>query len=79
MPTVLRAEGAKLYFTSREPNEPAHIHVDRGGASAKMWLDPVVLASNSGFAAHELGGLLRLVRERQVELPEAWHGLFGTG
>ena len=79
MPTVLRAEGARLYFYSREPNEPAHVHVDRGGASAKVWLEPVALASNTGFAAHELGAILRLVRERRVELLEAWHGFFGTG
>ncbi len=24
MPTVLRAEGVRLYFWSREPNEPPH-------------------------------------------------------
>ncbi len=44
-----------------------------------MWLDLVALASNNGFAAHELGGLLRLVPERQVELLEAWRGFFGIG
>ena len=79
MPTVLRVEGARLYFWSREPNEPPHIHVDRGGASAKVWLEPVTLASNTGYPARELGAILRLVRERQTELLEAWHGFFGTG
>lgn len=38
MPTVLRAQGFRLYFWSREPNEPSHVHVDRGGASAKVRL-----------------------------------------
>jgi hypothetical protein len=79
VPTVLRAEGARFYFWSREPNEPPHIHVDRGGASAKVWLEPVALASNAGYPARELGAILRLVRERQPELLEAWHGFFGTG
>jgi len=79
MPTVLRIQGFRLYFWSREPNEPAHVHVDRGGASAKMWLEPVALASNAGYPAHELGVILRLVRVHQPELLEAWHEFFGTG
>ena len=79
MPTVLRVQGFRLYFWSREPNEPPHIHVDRGGASAKVWLCPVILASNDGDLARELGAILRLVRERQPGLLEAWHEFFGTG
>lgn len=79
MPTILRAQGFRLYFWSREPNEPPHVHVDRGGASAKVWLEPVVLASNTGYPARELGVILRLVRERQPELLRAWHEFFGTG
>jgi hypothetical protein len=51
MPTVLRIEGFRLYFYSHEPNEPAHVHVDRGEASAKVWLEPVALARNLGFRA----------------------------
>ncbi len=46
---------------------------------AKVWLKPVMLASNTGFPAHELGDILRLVRERQPELLKAWHEFFGTG
>ncbi len=78
MPTVVRTQGFRLYFWSREPNEPPHVHVDRGGASAKVWLQPVALASNAGYPARELGVILRLVRERQPELLEAWHEFFGT-
>nr|WP_294527451.1 hypothetical protein [uncultured Rhodopila sp.] len=37
------------------------------------------LASNAGFVAHDLGGILRLVRHHQPRLPEAWHEFFGTG
>lgn len=79
MPTVLRAQGFRLYFWSREPNEPPHVHVDRGGASAKVWLEPVALAGNVGYPARELGAILRLVREHQPELLGAWHDFFGAG
>jgi hypothetical protein len=54
------------------------VHLDKGGASAKVWLDPVLLAGNVGFPAHDLGVLLRLVRENQPKLLEAWHEFFGT-
>ncbi len=78
MPTVLRIQGFRLYFWSREPNEPPHVHVDRAGASAKVWLQPVALAGNAGYPARELGVILALVRDRQPELLEAWHEFFGT-
>jgi hypothetical protein len=38
-----------------EPNEPPHVHLDNSGASAKVWLEPVALASNVGFPARDLG------------------------
>ncbi len=55
------------------------MHLDKGGASAKVWLDPVMLATNIGFPPRELGAILRLVRAHQTTLLEAWHEFFGTG
>jgi hypothetical protein len=78
MPTIHRWSGYRFYFYSHEPNEPPHVHVDRGGASAKFWLQPVALARNAGFRPVELGELLRAVAERQNAFLEAWHGYFGT-
>ncbi|PPQ38323.1 DUF4160 domain-containing protein [Rhodopila globiformis] len=71
MPTILRVDGFRVYFWSHEPNEPPHVHLDKGGASAKVWLEPVRLASNAGFVAHDLGVILRLVRHHQPRLLEA--------
>lgn len=77
MPTVLRWKGYRFYFYSHEPNEPAHIHVDRDASSAKFWLRPVALARNLGFNPHEVRSLQRAVMERRDDLLEAWHGYFG--
>jgi hypothetical protein len=77
MPTVLRRDGFRVYFFSHEPNEPPHVHVDRGGASAKVWLNPVALARSHGFAAHELRGILSLVADHREQLLEEWNGYFG--
>jgi len=30
VPTVLRVQGFRVYFWSREPNEPPHVHLDKG-------------------------------------------------
>ncbi len=79
MPTVLRADGYRFYFYSHEPNEPPHVHVDKGGASAKVWLEPVGLARNVGFRPPALNDILGLTREHRAALLEAWHGHFSDG
>ena len=78
MPTVLRQDGYRFYFYSHEPNEPPHVHVDKGGASAKVWLENVALARNMGYKPRELPGILEIVRANRERLWEAWHGHFGT-
>lgn len=78
MPTVLREGGYRFYFYSHEPNEPPHIHVDKGGGSAKIWLEPVSVARGAGLTASELGVVLRLVRRHGNSFMEAWHGYFGS-
>ena len=77
MPTVLRIEGFRFYFYSHEPNEPPHVHVDKGGASAKVRLEPVALARNIGFKPRDLGTLLAYSEANRVLLLEAWHDFFG--
>ena len=39
----------------------------------------IALAISAGYPARELRIILRLARERQPELLEAWHELFGAG
>lgn len=76
MPTVLRLNGFRFYFYSHEPDEPPHMHVDYGGASAKVWLHDAAIARNIGFSAKELGKIQVMVREHQETLQEAWNAFF---
>jgi len=78
MPTILRDGPYRVYFYSHEANEPPHVHVDRDERSAKVWLGPVGLARNFGFASHELRRILRLVEDHQVELRKRWRDVHGT-
>jgi hypothetical protein len=53
------------------------VHVDKAGATLKAWLDPVELASASGFRPREINAILTLVAEHRATLLEAWHEYFG--
>ena len=77
MPTILRLNGFRFYFFSHEPNEPPHIHVDKGNATIKVWLDTLEGAKNRGFRAHEIAGIIAMVRDHQALLMEKWHEHFG--
>ncbi len=79
MPTALRSGPYRFYFYSHEPNEPPHIHVDRDDSSAKFWLDPVQLAANFGFRAHELREIQLIVTEYRAHFLETWNEFFGIG
>jgi hypothetical protein len=77
MPTVLRSGPYRFYFYSHEPNEPPHIHIDRDDLSAKFWLEPVQLAGNFGFRAHELREIQSIVAGSRSRFLEAWNEFFG--
>jgi len=77
MPTILREGPYRFYFFSHEPNEPAHVHVDRDDSTAKFWIKPVRLARSVGFTPREIRGIQGIVKARQFELLKAWHGYFG--
>ena len=76
MPTVKRVGPYRFYFFSHEPNEPAHIHVDRDEFTAKFWIKPVRLARLHGFSAREVRVIHDLVIEHQQEFLDAWNGYF---
>lgn len=81
MPTVLRIDGYRFYFYSNEgdPREPLHIHVERGEAEAKLWLNPdVVVAESHGFHARALRDIIALVERQRGIIERAWHDHFGT-
>ena len=78
MPTVLQIGPYRFFFYSHEPNEPPHIHVASGRATAKVWTGTFSLARSKGFPAHELSAILRLVRSNRALFLKAWHDYFGA-
>ena len=51
MPIVFRVGDFKFFFYSNEgnPREPLHIHVRKDDCEAKIWLNPIAVASSAGF------------------------------
>lgn len=77
MPTVLRWNGYRFYFFSNERGEPAHVHIDKAGRSAKYWLVPIGLAINHGYPEHELKVIHLKVEEQQVAFMRRWNEHLG--
>jgi hypothetical protein len=53
------------------------VHVRKGDAVAKLWLQPVFFAFSEGFNPSELRRITELTYEHQVEFLERWHEYFG--
>lgn len=75
-PTVLRKDGYRLYFFSRE--EPrVHIHAYCSDGEAKFWLEPQVeLAYNHNLSRKQLREIEALIGEHYEEIVSAWRDHF---
>jgi Domain of unknown function (DUF4160) len=76
MPTIHRQNGFRFYFYSHEPNEPPHIHIDKGDATIKIWLNSLEVAKSRGFRAHEISGITSMVGEHEAMFLEKWNEYF---
>ncbi len=76
MPTVLREGPYRFFFFSGDRIEPAHVHVERNGHRAKIWLDPVRLQDSGGFPRGELARIVMMVRENENVLLRSWDDYF---
>ena len=69
MPTILRKDGFRFFFFSREGTEPPHIHVEQAERYAKFWLEPAVLLEESrGFHSSDLLRIYNLIEENREVL-----------
>ena len=79
MPILFRVKGYSFFFYSNEgiPREPIHVHVRRGGDSAKIWLQPnISIADSFGFSSIELRELIEYVEIHASLIERNWHDYF---
>jgi hypothetical protein len=73
MPTFLRIRGYRFYVYAHEGNEPAHVHIDHGAGTMKVWLADLSVASSQGLKPAEIRAALLITREHREILLKAWH------
>ena len=75
-PSELRTGGYRFFFYSSDRPEPAHIHVEEAGRTAKIRLRPIRVASSHGFSRAELGKLVVIVTTNHDLLLEEQNEFF---
>jgi hypothetical protein len=77
MPTIFRSGPYRFFFFfANEGLEPKHVHVEAGGAYAKLWLEPVGFADSRRFNARQMTAIRRLVALNRQRCLEAWDEFF---
>ena len=77
MPTILFINGFRFFFYSNENVEPMHIHVKKGNAEGKIWLEPKCeIAFLHGFANSEQKDIRKIVIDNYDTLKIKWNEYF---
>ncbi len=77
MPTILLIDGFRFFFFSDEGSEPCHIHIKKGGARGKIWLNPEIEENYYyGFTEQEKRKIRNIVEEHYEYLIQKWDEYF---
>ncbi len=77
MPTLLRILGYVFSFYSNENKEPPHVHVEKGDAEGKIWIDPEIKVEFLvGFNPKEKKKILEIVTENVENFKTQWNEYF---
>jgi len=76
MPTILRLLGFRFFFYSNEGREPVHVHVEKGDAQGKYWLEPVQEDYMDGFTKTEEKQVRKIIIDHQEKFITDWNEHF---
>jgi hypothetical protein len=77
MPTILSLNGFRFFFYSNENSEPIHVHVEKGSAVCKIWLEPKIeIAYMSGFSTREVKEINSIVINYSDLFKNKWNEYF---
>lgn len=77
MPTLLIIDGYRFFFYSNENNEPIHVHVIKGSADGKIWLEPnIEVAYMHEFSSREIKDIMWLVKANYEQFKTKWNDYF---
>lgn len=72
MPVIFRQKGYAFFFVMFDLSEPVHVHVRHRRREAKYWVQPLALAWNRGYRAHELNEIERLIEAKLALIQRSW-------
>jgi len=75
MPTIKHTDGFRFFFYSND-HPPPHIHVEKGGSTAKYNLDPVELIQSKNFNARDLRKIRNIVIKNIQYFKICWNEHF---
>jgi hypothetical protein len=77
MPTLLFINGFRFFFYSNENDEPIHIHVKKGSAEGKIWLEPnLAIAYLHRFTNAEENTIIEIVESNFDNFKTKWNEYF---
>lgn len=78
MPTLLLLNGIRFFFYSNENDEPIHVHVTKGNANGKIWLEPSIeIEYLFGFSNSEQKDIIENVQANSENFKKKWNEYFG--
>lgn len=77
MPTILRKDGYRFFFYSREGKEPSHVHFIGHGGEMKVWLVNMNVANAYRLSLSKQRKVLEIIRENKKLLQDAWRKFHG--
>lgn len=77
MPTLLLIDGFRFFFYSMENNEPVHVHVSKGDAVGKIWLEPeIAVAYFYRFNVQEAKAIIQIINKYHEQFKTKWNEYF---
>jgi Domain of unknown function (DUF4160) len=56
-----------FFFYSNENNEPIHVHIEKGDASGKVWLEPITVEYLNGFSVRVEREIIAIINQNGSE------------
>jgi hypothetical protein len=72
-PTIHDEDGFRFWFWSGDRTEPPHVHVTKGGAEAKWWLNPIREHKTRGFNPSQRQRIRDILLSQQDRMLERWY------
>lgn len=77
MPTLLLLNGFRFFFYSNENDEPIHVHITKGSATGKVWLEPTIEVDYFlGFSNSEQRDILHIIQKHCETFKKKWNEYF---